>query len=75
MRIENSYVAAVRNGAIRGNGGGSPVKVNGWTCQAFPTPEVLRTGQTSACRMNSAEVLAILPPPPSTSATASSPPA
>jgi hypothetical protein len=70
MRIENSYAAAVRGGAIRGNGGGSPVKVSGWTCQGFPTPEVLKTGQTSACRTNTAEVLAILPPPTGTAASA-----
>jgi hypothetical protein len=73
MRVENSYAAVVRSGKIRGNGGGSPVKVSGWTCQGFPTPEVLKTGQTSACRSNSAEVLAILPPPATT--TASAPPA
>lgn len=73
MRVENSYAAMVRSGKIRGNGGGSPVKVSGWTCQGFPTPEVLKTGQTSACRTNSAEVLAILPPPATT--TASAPPA
>ncbi len=63
MRIENSYAAAVRSGDIEGNGGGAPVKVSGWTCQGFPTPEVLKTGQTSACRDDGAEVLAILPLP------------
>ena len=73
MRVENSYAAAVRSGRIRGNGGGSPVEVSGWTCQGFPTPEVLKTGQTSACRTSSAEVLAILPPP--TGPAASAPPA
>ncbi|HEY4461214.1 MAG TPA: hypothetical protein VGN41_01010 [Streptosporangiaceae bacterium] len=70
MRVENSYAAAVRAGKIRGNGGGAPVTVSGWTCQGFPTPEVLRTGQTSACRTNSAEVLAILPPPSGTAPSA-----
>jgi hypothetical protein len=69
MRVENSYAAAVRSGKIRGNGGGSPVAVSGWTCQGFPTPEVLRTGQTSACRTHGAEVLAILPPPTGTAAS------
>lgn len=63
MRIENSYAADVRSGDIVGNGGGAPVKVSGWTCQGFPTPEVLKTGQTSACRADGAEVLAILPMP------------
>jgi hypothetical protein len=70
MRVENSYAAMVRAGKVRGNGGGAPVKVSGWTCQGFPTPEVLKTGQTSACRTNSAEVLAILPPPTGTAASA-----
>jgi hypothetical protein len=63
MRIENSYAAAVRAGDVVGNGGGAPVKVSGWTCQGFATPEVLRTGQTSACKADGAEVLAILPMP------------
>ncbi len=63
MHIENSYAAMVRAGDIRGNGGGAPVTINGWTCQGFPTPKVLRTGQTSACRSDGSEVLAVLPPP------------
>jgi hypothetical protein len=63
MRIEESYAAMVRAGRVRGNGGGAPVKVSGWTCQGFPTPDVLRTGKTSACRQGHAEVLAVLPPP------------
>ena len=63
MHIEDSYAAMVRAGDIRGNGGGAPVKINGWTCQGFPTPEVLRTGRTSACRSDGTEVLAVLPPP------------
>jgi hypothetical protein len=67
MRIENSYAAMVRSGEVEGNGGGAPVKVHGWTCQGFPTPEVLRTGRTSACRSDGAEVLAVLPPPSGTS--------
>ena len=63
LRVENSYATLIRNGDVRGNGGGAPVKVNGWTCQGFPTPEVLRTGQTSACHSHGAEILAVLPPP------------
>jgi hypothetical protein len=63
LRVENSYAAVVRTGQIRGNGGGAPVTVNGWTCRGFPTTEVLKTGQTSACRSGGAEILAILPPP------------
>ena len=63
LRVENSYAAVVRTGQIRGNGGGAPVTVSGWTCRGFPTTEVLKTGQTSACRSGGAEILAILPPP------------
>jgi len=63
LRVENSYAAVVRTGQIRGNGGGAPVTVSGWTCRGFATTEVLKTGQTSACRSGGAEILAILPPP------------
>jgi hypothetical protein len=63
LQVEDSYATLIRNGDVRGNGGGAPVKVGGWTCQGFPTPEVLRTGQTSACHNHGAEVLAVLPPP------------
>ncbi len=63
LRVENSYAADVRAGQLRGNGGGAPVTVGGWTCRGFPTTEVLKTGQTSACRSGRAEILAILPPP------------
>lgn len=63
LRVENSYAAVVRTGQMRGNGGGAPVTVSGWTCRGFATTEVLKTGQTSACRNGGAEILAILPPP------------
>ena len=63
LRVENSYAAVMRMGRIRGTGGGAPVRVSGWTCQGFPTPEVLKTGQTSVCRGDGGEVLAVLPPP------------
>lgn len=63
LRVENSYAAVMRMGRIRGTGGGAPVRVSGWTCQGFPTPEVLKTGQTSVCRDDGGEVLAVLPPP------------
>ena len=78
LRVENSYAADVRTGQLRGNGGGAPVTVSGWTCRGFPTTEVLKTGQTSACRSGRAEILAILPPPSAPSVpitpTAASPP-
>jgi hypothetical protein len=71
MRVERGYAASIRDGGLRGNGGGAPVTVDGWTCQAYPTPEVLRTGDASECHTASAEVLAVLSlPSPSASASA-----
>ena len=46
-----------------GTGGGAPVHVQGWTCQGFATPVVLRTGQASKCVDGGKEILAILPNP------------
>lgn len=70
LAVEHAYVRAFSSGKVRGNGGGAPVTVNGWVCQGFNTPQVLSTGQTSACRKGSAEILAVLPSPsPSASAT------
>ncbi len=60
LRVENSYAAMIRNGDVRGNGGGAPVTVDGWTCQGYPTPQVLRTGEASQCHTGSAEVVAEL---------------
>jgi hypothetical protein len=60
MRVERGYAASIRDGQLRGNGGGAPVTVDGWTCQAYPTPEVQRTGDASECHTASAEVLAVL---------------
>ena len=65
MRVENSYAAAVRSGEIRGNGGGSPVKVSGWTCQGFPTPTADQTGQTSKCVSGNTEIVALIQLPAS----------
>lgn len=71
MRVEQAYAAAIRDGALHGNGGGAPVVVDGWTCQAYPTLEVLRTGAASECHTASAELLAVLALP-SASATSGS---
>jgi hypothetical protein len=71
MRVERDYAASIREGDLHGNGGGAPVTVDGWTCQAYPTLEVLRTGTASECHTTSAEVLAVLALP-SMSASASS---
>lgn len=60
MRAEKGYAAAVRSGAIAGNGGGAPVTVGGWTCQGYPTPEVLRTGNASECHSGGAEFVAVV---------------
>lgn len=60
MSVEQSYAALISAGDVRGNGGGAPVTVNGWTCQGYPTPQVLRTGNASECHTSSAEVVAVL---------------
>jgi hypothetical protein len=67
LRVEAGYAAVVSAGGLRGNGGGAPVQVDGWTCQSYPAPQALRTGDTSECHTASAEVVAVL----SLSATAS----
>src|SRR5262249_45640915 len=69
MRVVSAYASAIRSGHAPGNGGGGPVTVSGWTCQGFSTPEVLDTGRTSKCIRGGAEILEILPPPPSPSAS------
>ncbi len=61
MQVENEYAAKIKDGQVRGNGGGAPVTVSGWTCQGYPTPEVLSTGNTSQCRMGGAAIVAVLP--------------
>ena len=64
LRIENEYAAEIRAGQVPGNGGGAPVAVSGWTCQGYPTPEVLSTGHASQCHTSSAAIVAVLPTPP-----------
>jgi hypothetical protein len=39
------------------------VSVSGWTCEGFPTPEVLKTGDASKCVKGTTEILATLPNP------------
>ena len=63
LRVENEYAAKVRDGQVQGNGGGAPVAVSGWTCQGYPTPEVLSTGNASQCHTSSAAIVAVLPVP------------
>ena len=63
MTVEKSYAKAIAEGKEPGNGGGGPVTVAGWRCVGFPTPEVLKTGNTSKCTKAATEILAVLPPP------------
>jgi len=60
LRAEAGYTDAIKAGDLRGNGGGAPVGVNGWTCESYPTQEVLRTGDASECHTANAEVVAVL---------------
>ena|SRR5215469_12455175 len=60
MTIERDYAKAVDEGKAPGNGGGGPVPVDGWICTGYPTPEVLKTGNTSKCVKGSVEILATL---------------
>jgi hypothetical protein len=60
MRVEQGYATLLKQGDIQGNGGGAPVTVNGWTCQGYPTPQVLQTGAASECHTATAEVMAVL---------------
>ena len=63
LRVENEYAAKIRAGQVPGNGGGAPVAVSGWTCQGYPTPEVLSTGDASQCHTSTAAIVAVLPVP------------
>jgi hypothetical protein len=63
LTVEREYAKVVSEGQAPGNGGGGPVHVLGWTCQGFPTPVVLKTGQASKCVQDGEEILAILPAP------------
>jgi hypothetical protein len=63
LAIERQYAKAILSGKVPGTGGGAPVHVQGWTCQGFATPVVLKTGQASKCVQGADEILAILPAP------------
>jgi hypothetical protein len=60
MTIEKSYAEAIVSGHAPGNGGGGPVAVSGWTCQGFPTPELLKNGDVSKCTKKGVEIIEIL---------------
>jgi hypothetical protein len=63
VRVERSYAALLASGKAPGNGGGGPISVRGWVCVGFDTPEILRTGDTSKCTKDGAEIVTVLPSP------------
>ena len=67
LSVERDYAAMIAGGRVRGNGGGAPVTVDGWTCQGYATPTTLRTGVASECHTANAEVLAVLSSPAASS--------
>jgi hypothetical protein len=71
LRVEQSYDAMIKKGDVRGNGGGAPVPVDGWTCQGYTTTQALQTGNTSECHTAKAEVVAVLAVPSSGTGTGS----
>jgi hypothetical protein len=60
LAVERAYARALASGKVPGNGGGAPVKIRGWVCKGFTTPEVLATGHASTCRKGAAQILAVL---------------
>jgi hypothetical protein len=69
LAVERDYARALASGQVPGNGGGAPVKVRGWVCKGFATPQVLATGHTSACAKGAAQILAVLEMPASPTPT------
>jgi hypothetical protein len=63
LQVEAGYAKAIVDGLAPGNGGGGPIKVDGWTCQGLSTPQLLKTGETSKCARNGREIVAILKSP------------
>ena len=60
LAVERAYARALASGKVPGNGGGAPVRIQGWVCKGFTTPEVLATGHASTCRKGTAQILAVL---------------
>jgi len=60
LAVERAYARALASGKVPGNGGGAPVRIQGWVCRGFATPEVLATGHASTCRKGAAQILAVL---------------
>jgi hypothetical protein len=63
LKLQRAYAAEVASGKAPGNGGGGPLSVSGWVCVGFDTPQILRTGDTSKCSKDGAEIAAVLPSP------------
>jgi hypothetical protein len=63
LSVQKDYAAAVMAGKAPGNGGGGPVVVDGWKCQGFNTPDLLKTGDVSKCVKADVEFVAILKSP------------
>jgi hypothetical protein len=66
LRVQIDYTRKVSAGEAPGNGGGGPVPVDGWTCEGYPTPQVLQTGRASECHRDGVEFFAVLPAPTAT---------
>jgi hypothetical protein len=60
LRVEAGYATAIKDGELRGNGGGAPVTVDGWTCESYSAAQAARTGDASECHTANAEVVAVL---------------
>jgi hypothetical protein len=59
-QVESGYNQDIVSGKARGNGGGGQVQVNGWTCEGFPTPRILQTGEVSRCSSGDGQFDAVL---------------
>ena len=72
LTVERDYAAMIADGRVQGNGGGAPLRVDGWICQGYATPTVTRTRIASECHTASAEVVAVLSSPASSSSASPS---
>jgi hypothetical protein len=63
LQVEAGYAKAIEEGKAPGNGGGGPVRIDGWTCLGLATPQLLKTGETSKCVKDGHEIVAVLKTP------------
>jgi hypothetical protein len=73
LRIQADYTRKLSAGLAPGNGGGGPVPVDGWTCEGYPTPQVLQTGRASECHRGGIKFFAVLPAPNASAPAGSAP--